>query len=69
MLSCRTTSRVTKLILDGNRVSARMHKSLEIELVLCQLRRPDLTQLMLRNKGLQDSDVARIGAGLVAYVA
>jgi hypothetical protein len=46
-----------------------MHKSVEIELVLCQMRRPDVTELLLRRKGLQDSDVGHIGAGLTACVA
>jgi hypothetical protein len=58
------TSSLQRLSLRGNPISAPVLKSVYCELVLCQMRNTQVTEIDAYNKGFDDSDAARIAEAL-----
>jgi hypothetical protein len=60
----RHNSTLQRFFLSGNSVSDHVLKSVELELVLCQLRSAHVTAIDASNKGFDDADATRIAEAL-----
>ena len=63
-LVCSTISTLTQIDLVGNPMSAAARKAIELEVVLCQMRNPTVTEIQVSATGFNDQDAIKIGEGL-----
>ena len=63
-LVCSANSTSTTLGVFGNPMSAAARKAIELELVLCRVRNPKVTEIDASFKGFDDQDAIKIGEGL-----
>ena len=57
-------STFTRLDVSRNPMSAAARKAIEVEVVLCQMRNPAVTEIYARGKGFDDQDAIKIGEEL-----
>ncbi len=60
----RHNAALRELDLSGNSMSASARKSVELELVLCQMRNAAVTTIHASDKGFDDADASRIAHAL-----
>ena len=63
-LVCSANSTLKSLDVSGNPMSEAARKAVQLELVLCQMRNPEVTQINASNKGFDDQEAIKIGEGL-----
>ncbi len=64
MLIRSANSTLVLLDVSDNPMDWRACKAIELELVLCQLRNPTVTDIYAADKGFDDQDAIKIGQGL-----
>ncbi len=64
VLVCSANSTLTKINVTNNPMSAAARKAIEVELVLCQMRNPSVTEIDASDKDFDDQDAIKIGEGL-----
>ncbi len=61
---CSTNSTLTRLYVYDNPMSVEAHKAIDLEVALCQMRNPTVTEIGASHNGFDDQDAIKIGEGL-----